>query len=179
MSKETIYEQFVKAKGFCQFDTKYAPILPALKDIVMAKQAEITDGFYAELAKDAVASKILEGRVDKLKATHKVWMEELFSGEYGQAYFDRRYKIGQIHVDVKVAPYFVEVIMSLLRREMSKAILEQSPGNSDGVAAILAVLDFELFIINGAYQEDRLERLSVVTGMGRPLLETLMTFSGE
>jgi len=178
VSKESFYEEFIKAKEFCQFDSKYAHVLPSLKDTVMARRVEITDQFYTELGKDSGAVKILEGRqIDQLKEKHMAWMEELFSGDYGRAYFDYRYHVGQIHVGIKVLPYYVEVVMSLLRREICQTILEQSPGNVEGVAAILAVLDLELLIILGAYQEDRLDRLFEITGIGRPLLERLVTFS--
>ncbi len=171
---DTTKRDFLRAKEFSQFDQTHARMLPTAKDVVMAHQDRITDGFYAELAKDAIASKIIEGRVGGLKATHKVWMEELFNGEYGDAYFDRRYRIGQVHVTVKIEPYFVEVVTSYLRRSIVEVLVTEKP---EAIPAVLAVLDLDAMVIIGAYQEDRLNRMSEVTGMSPSLLENLMSFS--
>ena len=118
--------------------------------------------FARLLRKDEIAGKIIAGRVDGLKATHKVWMEELFNGEYGDAYFDRRYRIGQVHVIVKIEPYFVEVVTSYLRRAIVEVLVQEKP---EAIPAVLAVLDLDALVIVGAYQEDRLNRMSEVTGM--------------
>jgi len=171
---DTTKRDFLRAKEFSNFDETHAKMLPTVKAVVMAHQERITDGFYAELAKDEIAKKILEGRIDGLKATHKVWMEELFNGEYGDAYFDRRYKIGQVHVSVKIEPYFVEVVTSYLRRSLVEVLVSEKP---EAIPAVLAVLDLDAMVIIGAYQEDRLNRMSEVTGMTPSLLENLMSFS--
>ncbi len=173
---DTMKRDFHRAKAFSQFDERYAPLLPGLKDTVMAHQQAITDGFYSELAKDEIAGKIIEGRVDALKATHKVWMEELFAGDYGDDYFDRRYKIGQVHVTAKIEPYFVEVVTSYLRRAVVELLAKENP---EAIPALLAILDLDAMIIIGAYQEDRLRRMSQVTGMSPGLLENLMSFSTD
>lgn len=166
-------QNFDKAKNFYDFDKLYAPILPGLKATVMKHQDAITDAFYQELANDEVAAKIVAGRVDQLKTTHKAWMEELFNGEYGEAYFNRRYKIGETHVKAKIAPYFVEVITSSLRRSFAQILV---PEGAVAVQAALAILDLDAMIIIGAYHEDRMHRMSDVTGMNLNLLETLMSF---
>lgn len=166
-------ESFEKAKAFSKFDELYAPVLPGLKEIVMKHQDAITDAFYGALSNDEVAAKIVAGRVDQLKATHKVWMEELFNGTYGDAYFERRYKIGETHVKAKIAPYFVEVITSFLRRAFAEILINEDPA---ALQAALAILDLDALIIVGAYHEDRMRRMSEVTGMNQNLLETLMSF---
>jgi len=169
----TTKENFIKAKAFTRFDELYAPVLPGIKATVMKQQNVITDTFYAELSKDEAAAKIVAGRVDQLKATHKAWMEELFNGDYGDDYFDRRYKIGEIHVKAKIEPYYVEVVTSYLRRAFAEALIQEGP---EAVQAALAILDLDAMIIIGAYHEDRMRRMSEVTGMNQKLLETLMSF---
>ena len=171
---DTTKRDFIRAKTFSDFDETHAKTLPTVKGIIMAHQERITDGFYTELAKDELAQKIIKGREDGLKATHKAWMEELFNGEYGDCYFDRRYKIGQVHVSVKIEPYFVEVVTSYLRRSLVEILVIEKP---DAIPAVLAVLDLDAMIIIGAYQEDRFKRMSEVTGMSAGLLENLMSFS--
>ncbi len=166
-------QNFDKAKAFSRFEELYAPILPGLKNAIMEHQAEITDAFYDELSKDDVAAKTIAGRVDQLKASHKAWIEELFDGDYGDAYFERRYKIGEVHVKAKIEPYYVEVVTSFLRRAFAEKL---APEGSQAVQAALAILDLDAMIIIGAYHEDRMRRMSEVTGMNRNLLENLMSF---
>ena len=169
---ETTKNNFIRAKAFCNFDTVYAPLLPTIKDAVMQHRDEITDTFYAELANDEVASAIVSGRIEQLKVTHKQWMSELFDGEYGDAYFDQRYKIGEVHVKAKIEPYFVEVITSFLRRKFAEVLKD----NPKALEAALTILDLDAIIIIGAYHEDRMKRMSEVTGMNQSLLERLMSF---
>jgi len=169
---ESTRNNFNRAKAFCNFDAVYAPLLPTVKNMIMEHSDEITNKFYEELSNDPVASGIVEGRVDQLKVTHKKWMEELFNGEYGDAYFEQRYKIGETHVRVKIEPYFVEVITSFLRRKFAEVL----KGNPDAIEAALAILDLDAVIIIGAYHEDRMKRMSEVTGMNQALLERLMSF---
>ena len=169
---ETTKNNFNRAKAFCNFDAVYAPLLPTIKDVVMKHGDEITNTFYAELANDEIAAAIVSGRVDQLKVTHKQWMEELFNGEYGDAYFAQRYKIGETHVRAKIEPYFVEVITSFLRRKFAEVLSD----NPKALEAALTILDLDAIIIIGAYHEDRMKRMSEVTGMNQALLERLMSF---
>ena len=170
---EVTRKNFERAKEFCQFDSLFAPVLPTVQATIMTHQAAITDAFYSELAKDEVAVNIVEGRMDKLKVTHGIWMKELFDGEYGDAYFEQRYKIGEVHVKAKIPPYFVEVVTSFLRRAFTDVLMKEHP---EAVPAALAILDLDALIIIGAYHEDRMLRMSEVTGMNQNLLERLMSF---
>ncbi|KON46345.1 protoglobin domain-containing protein [Mariprofundus ferrooxydans] len=169
----TTKQNFEKAKEFSHFDELYAPVLPKIKETIMNHQEEITNAFYDELSKDSVAAKIVSGRVDQLKSSHKIWIEELFGGDYGDAYFERRYKIGEVHVKAKIEPYYVEVVTSFLRRAFAEKL---APEGTQAVQAALAILDLDAMIIIGAYHEDRMRRMSEVTGMNRNLIENLMSF---
>jgi len=169
---EITKENFIRAKDFCNFDSTYAKVLPSIKDDIMQHSDSITNAFYERLANDPVAAAIVSGRIDKLKATHKIWMEGLFCGDYGDTYFEQRYKIGVTHVNAKIDPFFVEVITSFLRRQFSGVLAS----NQLGLEAALAILDLDTMIIIGAYHEDRMKRMSDVTGMNQSLLERLMSF---
>jgi exoribonuclease II len=105
-------------------------------------------------------------------------MAELFAGDYGDGYFDNRWKIGLAHVRVGVRPHWVEAVMSFLRAEGLKAMageIADIEALTDRYASLVKVLDLDLMIINLAYGEERLERLSSFTGMSRKLLERCVT----
>jgi hypothetical protein len=54
-------------------------------------------------------------------------MAELFAGDYGEAYFDNRWKIGLAHVRVGVKPWWVEAVTSFLRTEGLGLLTARSP----------------------------------------------------
>ena len=73
-----IYEEL---KGFLEFGEDDAARLKTLGSIFAQHGASITDDFYVVLGKNPETAKLIEGRVDALKATHARWMGELFTGD--------------------------------------------------------------------------------------------------
>lgn len=103
-------------------------------------------------------------------------MLELFGGEYGEAYLERHLRIGQAHVRIDLAPEFVEGVMTVIRAAGTALIDEASEGDK---TALLEILDLDLIVINLAYGEERLDRISRVTGMRRALIENLVKAGGK
>jgi hemoglobin-like flavoprotein len=174
----TNLDAFNMLKGFIGFTDKDAENLKALAPLFEAHGATITDAFYDKLLAEEDAAALIEGRVEQLKKTHARWMAELFAGDYGDGYFDNRWKIGLAHVRVGVRPHWVEAVMSFLRAEGLKAMageIADIEALTDRYASLVKVLDLDLMIINLAYGEERLERLSSFTGMSRKLLERCVT----
>jgi hypothetical protein len=118
--------------------------------------------------------KLIEGRVDALKRTHNRWMSELFAGTYEAAYFEDRWRIGMTHVRVGVKPWWVEAVSSFLRTE-GVALLSREIDDPalrlGGLQALVKILDIDLMIINLAYSQETVDRLSQFTGMSRKLIE--------
>jgi hypothetical protein len=137
----------------------------------------ITDKFYANLGQNPTTAALIEGRVDALKATHRVWMMELFSGEYGEAYFERRRRIGEVHVRIGLPPQFVEGVMSFIRGEGEAAIHAEIADKGEAsakVKSLMKILDLDLLVINLAYAEERIDLMCKITGMSRSLIENLI-----
>ena len=170
-------DMFEKMKDFVEFGEQDVENLKALAPTFARHGGEITDRFYESLGRYPETAKLIEGRIDALKSTHKRWMGELFAGEYGEAYFQDRLRIGQAHVRVKLDPFFVEAVMSFLRSAGRLAIREEErdPARAAQLStSYLKVLDLDLLVINLAYGEERLSRLTNFTGMSRPLLQRFM-----
>lgn len=166
-------ERFVQLKEFIGFGADDARNLRALAPLFEAHGAAVTDGFYKRLAATPDTAPLIEGRVDKLKQTHRRWMASLFQGEYEQPYFEERWRIGMTHVRVGIPPWWVEAVTSYLREAGVGLIAGNFPG-VEGVArgqSYLKILDIDLWIINLAYNDERLARLSNFTGMSRKLIE--------
>lgn len=139
----------------------------------------ITDGFYQQLIDEEQTEKHIEGRIDKLKETHIRWITDLFSGSYGDTFKETQLKIGMTHVKVGIPPLFVASSMSYLRSALTKVIEKELSDRVDNLSdlssAVVRVLDLSQFLIDYAYEKDRLKRLTEVTGLSLPLLENLIS----
>lgn len=168
------YDVFVRLKEFIQFDSTDQANLVALAPVFAKHGGGITDTFYSTLGRFPETAKQIEGRVDVLKATHGRWMGELFGGNYDEAYFQGRIRIGLAHVRIGLDPHWVEGVMSVIRTEGLRAIAAETPDAATAAArsaSFLKICDLDLMIINMAYGEERLDRLVKFTGMSRKLLE--------
>lgn len=165
---------FREIKEFIGFTDADADALRALAPVFAAHGAAITDQFYQRLAANPEQARMVEGRVDSLKRTHNRWMAELFAGTYEAAYFEDRWRIGMTHVRVGVKPWWVEAVSSFLRTE-GVALLSRKIDDPElrlsGLQALVKILDIDLMIINLAYSQETIDRLSQFTGMSRKLIE--------
>jgi len=165
---------FVELKDFLSFGDEDAENLKALAPLFASHGAGLTDRFYEKLGEVPETAALIEGRVDALKRTHAVWMGELFSGDYGEEYFERRWKIGLTHVRVNVPPHYVEAVISFLRGESEKLLVREIKDAELAAkrhASLLKILDIDLMVINLAYSAERVERLCNFTGMSKKLIE--------
>lgn len=164
-------------KTFLNFGAQDLANLRALGPVMEPHQRQITDTFYDVLGQHGPTAKLIEGRVDQLKRTHAKWFADLFAGEYGQPYFEGRWRIGQAHVRIGLDPFWVEGVMSLIRTMAATAIAANSSDPKDVAqkyASLCKLLDLDLLVINLAYQDDRLARLTDFTGMKRALIENII-----
>lgn len=87
--------------------------------------SEMADHFYAYLGRDAEMNAIMdakEGRMHRLRETFIEWFHEMFTGmdEWGNAYADRRWRIGLVHVQIGIGPQHVVPAMATVINEVSK-----------------------------------------------------------
>jgi len=165
---------FADLKSFIDFGDDDIENLKSLRPIFAKHGGELTDRFYEKIAAVPETAALIEGRVESLKKTHGIWMDELFAGDYGDEYFERRWKIGLTHVRVNVPPHYVEAVVSFLRAESEHLLAREldDPASVDKVhASVLKILDLDLMVINFAYAAERIDRLCAFTGMSKKLLE--------
>lgn len=171
------YPEFDALKRFVDFTEEDAQNLTGLATIVEEQGPAITDHFYETLGRFDETAKLIEGRVEALKKTHRQYLAELTGGDYGEAYFARRSRIGQVHVARGIDPRFVEAVMSTIRTGMLIAIAREvaDPAKAAALSAsFIKLCDLDLAIINMAYNEERLDRFSAFTGMSRRLIENVI-----
>ena len=163
--------RYHEMKRFIGFTDADAARLTGLGPLFAEVGGGVTDRFYTVLSQFPETAAMIEGRVDLLKATHARWM----------TYATGRLSIGRTHVRVGLDPSYVDGVMSMLRQEGVSAISAARAGTGDAaehICSYIRILDLDLFIINFAYSEERLDRLSRFTGMKRALIENLIRKAG-
>ncbi|MDX8377936.1 MAG: protoglobin domain-containing protein [Mariprofundales bacterium] len=170
--QQRLWAHFNEAKTLLDF-AKHIPHIQRLKPIILAEQSNITDHFYSVLATSVTAASLLIGRVASLKKTHEAWITSLFRAEYNRDYFASRWRIGRVHVNVHVQPYLVLTVFSLLRQDMTRAILATDKTDLIGVDAINTLLDIELLLILGSYIDEGDMHLASHSGLNPKIINRL------
>ncbi|OYY73462.1 MAG: hypothetical protein B7Y40_09595 [Gammaproteobacteria bacterium 28-57-27] len=172
---------FKHVNGFTDADSA---AVQAVSSILVTIAPQLTDEFYDQLVSHPETNKHIEGRLDALKATHRQWMTELFTGPHDETFFARQEIIGVVHVKVKIPPLFVSSSMSFLRHEVVHMLHAKAESGEltceqfeAASSAILRLLDLCQMLIDTAYEAERLRLLSEVTGMKLRLIENLIALN--
>lgn len=166
---ETLFEEL---KRYVHFTAEDEDSLRALHGVLSPHFERISTDFYARILEHSEARKSLEGgesRVGQLKVTLVRWMHELLQGPWGEAYYERRCRIGRVHVRIALPQHYMFGAMNVVRREF-EAVLASAPSlpipHGQALSALEKILDLELAIMLHTYREDllaqqaRSERLS-------------------
>lgn len=89
--------------------------LRELKPFFDKHMTRIVDAFYDHLGRFPEAMSIITGAgssVDRLKQTNPTYFAEMLRGEFGESYFDSRYKVGKIHAMIGLEPKWFYAAMS-------------------------------------------------------------------
>ncbi len=156
-------------------------LLAEMKPAIEKHADAIVAAFYENLSKNKRTKEILEaepGRVERLKGHLKNWLISLAGGEYGEPYFDRRYRIGYRHVEVGLEPRYVIAAMSFCRAAASQMIIEaeyaDDPKREARWRALDKVMDLDLNVILQSYDDKRVEQFLEVTGFSKELFENMI-----
>jgi truncated hemoglobin YjbI len=171
--KDSNLETFFHIGGLSQEDQN---IMARIAPAVVPYLADMTDRFYTVLQDDPQTSPYVEGRLEALKATHLMWMKDLFSGNYGEEFIQRQEKIGEVHVRVKVPPVFVAASMSFLRAAIPPIITQHASDQQEAgkaVASLLRLLDLCQYLIDRKYSAALMDNL----GISPALLMRLQTIA--
>ena len=117
------------------------------------------------LTSHASTAAVLTGgrpQVERLEAHLLRWLQELFCGEYGSAYFERRAQIGRTHVRIGLEQRYMFVAMGFLRAALQQA-LERSDVSPDLRArarrSIDRVCELDLALMVESYRDAHVDEL--------------------
>jgi len=167
-----------KMESRMEFQSSDKDLLISSSDWGLSIASEMSDHFYTYMGRDAEMSAILnasEGRMHRLKDTFIQWFHEMFTGmdQWGDAYADRRWKIGLVHVQIGIGPQHVVPAMATVVHEAGKRALVD--GKSEALRDSLGkICMIDLAFIEQAYIEVSSAAVLRETGWSEGLFKRLI-----
>lgn len=152
---DLLYRELTEYIGFTDKD---AALLAELAPTVTPAFTTIVTAFYTALNQNERTRAVFSGpeQVERLRVTLHAWLADVFGGEYGEAYFQKRARIGRVHVDVGLLPHFMFSAMNVIRCEVSAVLLDAGV-SEDHFHAVEKILDIELAVMVQSYCDKLLE----------------------
>ncbi len=146
-------------RGYVGFDAESAQVLQRLAPTLRPHFSRIVQEFYDAVLGDPVAKAVLrdDAQIERLRVSLYEWLERLVTGPYDEAYFEKRARIGRMHVKVGLEQRYMLGAMNLIRVGLHRALVESSakpPGAFEEHRAIDQICDIELAIMLETYRED-------------------------
>ena len=177
-------------KDYVGFDDAASAALREAHPLIAPHFGAIIDDFYATIEAHPNARAAITGgaaQIARLKQSLLRWIADLFLGPHDEAYFERRARIGRVHVQINLPQMYMLTAMDRIRLRSVDA-LRDTPGIEPHVlrrmlAAMHQILDIELAIMLETYRDDLLaknrtaERLATIgqfaAGIGHELRNPL------
>ncbi len=179
-----------KVNAYVGFDDSATAALREAHPLVAPHFPAIIDDFYDTIEAHPDARAAITGgtaQIGRLKQSLLRWIDELFKGPHDEAYFERRARIGRVHVRIDLPQVYMLTAMDRIRLRSSD-VLRDAPGVEPAalrrmLAALHMILDIELAIMLETYRDDLLaknrtaERLATIgqfaAGIGHELRNPL------
>ena len=182
-------DYFQSLKDYVGFTQASSDVLREAYVHVAPHVASIIDDFYDTIEAHPGARQAITGgqqQIERLKQSLRRWLEELFVGPHDEDYFQRRSRIGRMHVRIDLPQAYMFTAMNRIRMRTKDVLVQalgESPAMNDVLVAMHQIMDIELAVMLETYREDlvaknrKAERLATIgefaAGIGHELRNPL------
>lgn len=166
---QTFFDSLKRYVGFGDADSA------ALRDLLPAAAPHferISSHFYQVITEHPDAHEVLEGpkQIERLKKTLVAWMKSGLEGPHDEVFYERRARIGRVHVVIGLPQQFMFTAMNVMRLDFREVIEDSFADDTRQHInnAVDKLFDLELAIMLQTYREDsddklrRKERLATI-----------------
>lgn len=172
---------FDEMKEYVDFDDEDAERLRDLQPVVSPHFEDVVDGFYDALLNNSHTREVFadDEQLDRLRNSLHEWLEEVFGGTYDADYYEKRRRIGAVHVRVGLPPRFMFGAMNLVRTDLMDILHDEEAEPADE-AAVERILDLDLTVMTQAYWDEVIDRKvesasTLATGLAHEIRNPLNT----
>jgi signal transduction histidine kinase len=156
---------FEDIKSYVGFGAEDAALLRALLPAAEPHFGRISEHFYECIQRHPKAHAALSGpaQVERLKGTLVEWMRSGLAGPQDEAFFERRARIGRVHVRIDLPQQYMFTAMNVMRLDFREVVDQVYADDAEtkraANAAVDKLFDLELAIMLETYREDSDDRL--------------------
>jgi PAS domain S-box-containing protein len=154
---ETFFEEL---KRYMRFGLEDEEALRRFGPYAAPSFPAMVDDFYARLSEHAEARDIFssQDQIERLKGSLRDWLALLLAGPWDEAYYQRRARIGRVHVLIELPQKYMFGAMDQIRQALtgiaSTSFRKQPRVRARVLAALHKILDLELAIMLETYREE-------------------------
>lgn len=123
-----------------------------------------------------------DAQLKRLMGTLKIWMKELFNGPWDDAYFERRQRIGRVHVQIGLPHTAMFMAMNVVRQQFIALASSSNLPQQSVCAAINRVTDIDLAAMTGnflvVHEEERIREFSELIVASMPVTVIVVDADG-
>jgi two-component system sensor histidine kinase HydH len=152
---------FDSLKLYVGFTDESSKALRELHPLAAPQFVRIVDDFYAAIEAHPGARAAITGgpaQIARLKQTLTDWLDRMLLGPHDETYFQRRARIGRVHVQIALPQQYMFTAMNRMRVRLVDVIATAFGGDAKAVrrieTAVAQIMDLELAIMLETYRED-------------------------
>jgi two-component system sensor kinase FixL len=165
MDPDKLYQRYQDLQHYVGWTPDDAERIVAVADMVTPRFDGLVDDFYDTIQQHAEARKVVTGgaeQIQRLKVSLRMWLVQLFSGQYDSEYVVRRWRVGLRHVEIGLDQVYTNAALSRLKNGLLRILCDRWQGEPQQlrqtVQSLNRLLDLDLAIIEDAYENEHLRR---------------------
>ncbi len=156
---------FDELKTYLGFGPEDEANLEFLAGPLTARAAQIADELYERLQEHPVARSAIResgSSPTRVRTTLADWMSGILEGPYDESYFQRRSKMGHVHVRMRLPQHFMVTALHVARLALADEVQKLRLDRADiasKVRSIHRIVDLEIAVVMEAFREGYAERV--------------------